>query len=124
MESTREYILHNGAIPSGSGNSGCIVGDDRRILHGKRIPSGSGNSGCVVGDDGRILHDRRPSGSGNSDVLHGRIGEYLRVRVCVVGDDRRVDITSRNYNCRVYRLGFFRAAVHGSIIGMRGGNVR
>ena len=31
MESTREYILHNGKIPSGSGNSGCIVGDDRRI---------------------------------------------------------------------------------------------
>ena len=92
MESKREYILHNGEIPSGSGNSGCIVGDDRRILHGKRIPSGSGNSGCVVGDNRRVLHDRRPSGSGNSDVLHGRIGEYLRVRVCVVGDDRRVDI--------------------------------
>ena len=75
---------------------------------------------CSVGDNRRVLHDRRPSGSGNSDVLHGRIGEYLRVRVCVVGDDRRVDITSRNYNCRVYRLGFFLAAVHGSIIGMRG----
>ena len=120
MESKREYILHNGEIPSGSG----MAGDDRRILHGKRIPSGSGNSGCVGGDNRRVLHDRRPSGSGNSDVLHGRIGEYLRVRVCVVGDDRRVDITSRNYNCRVYRLGFFRAAVHGSIIGMRGGNVR
>ena len=59
MESTREYILHDGRIPSGSGNSGCVVGDDRRVLHDRRIPSGSGNSDCVVGDDRRI-----PSGSG------------------------------------------------------------
>jgi len=92
MESKREYILHNGEIPSGSGNSVCMVGDDRRILHGKRIPSGSGNSGCVVGDDGEyytcvVGEDWRiPSGSGNSGGVVGDDGGYytiggLRVRV-------------------------------------------